>query len=259
MPSVRTSSEFDSSSGPLSCENSSASSNSPKRPRLDGLPRLTDLESVQQFVRDGCKVVAVVGGWAAAASQKAESVARTAGHEEGCESAVVKLCEDDISGVMAYELGVVSVPCVLVFVDGVLKKQVRKAEDSQVLEDVRAALTVAQPSPFVPLESVDQFNSLVQSSDFTILDFYADWCAPCNKIKPHLAQLVAACPSARFLKVDRDAFAALHERCGVQKIPTFQVYQNGELKGSLQHSDVNLVKAFIEEKTASFMAFDDDF
>eukprot|EP01061_Rhynchopus_euleeides_P006562 TRINITY_DN15610_c0_g1_i2.p3 TRINITY_DN15610_c0_g1~~TRINITY_DN15610_c0_g1_i2.p3 ORF type:complete len:107 (+),score=47.13 TRINITY_DN15610_c0_g1_i2:129-449(+) len=106
---------------------------------------------------------------------------------------------------------------------------------------------------------MDHFHELVAEESFTIFDFYADWCAPCNRIKPHLPSLMDTFPSSKFFKVDRDRYLSLHEHCNVQKIPTFQIYKGGQLKATLQHSDVTLVRSFIEEHTTTCMVFDDDF
>lgn len=44
-------------------------------------------------------------------------------------------------------------------------------------------------SKVVPITSQQQFKSLVASSTYVIVDFYADWCGPCKQISPIFEQL----------------------------------------------------------------------
>lgn len=44
-------------------------------------------------------------------------------------------------------------------------------------------------SKVVPITSQQHFKSLVASSTYVIVDFYADWCGPCKQISPIFEQL----------------------------------------------------------------------
>lgn len=44
-------------------------------------------------------------------------------------------------------------------------------------------------SKVVPITSQQQFKSLVSSSTYVVVDFYADWCGPCKQISPIFEQL----------------------------------------------------------------------
>jgi len=60
-----------------------------------------------------------------------------------------------------------------------------------------------------------------------LVDFYADWCGPCQMMEPTLEGL-AEDTDAAVLKVDVDQFQALASQHGVQGIPTLLVYDGGE-------------------------------
>jgi thiol-disulfide isomerase/thioredoxin/NAD-dependent dihydropyrimidine dehydrogenase PreA subunit len=64
---------------------------------------------------------------------------------------------------------------------------------------------------------------LVSSCIPLIVDFTAEWCGPCQKIKPFFAELAAAHPEALFVKVDVDELEQVSEEASVRAMPTFQV------------------------------------
>lgn len=47
-------------------------------------------------------------------------------------------------------------------------------------------------SKVTSITSQQHFKSIVASSTYTIVDFYADWCGPCKQISPIFEQLATA-------------------------------------------------------------------
>lgn len=82
----------------------------------------------------------------------------------------------------------------------------------------------------VPTITDDDFDSEVLRSDRPVLvDFGADWCAPCRQIAPVLEQLAAEHHERlRVVKVDVDESPVTSARYGVIGLPTLIVYQGGE-------------------------------
>lgn len=52
-----------------------------------------------------------------------------------------------------------------------------------------------------------------------ILDFYADWCGPCQMMKPVVAEFEKAHPDIRIQPINIDEEEELAEKYGVSSIP----------------------------------------
>ncbi|OGM42500.1 thioredoxin [Aspergillus bombycis] len=79
------------------------------------------------------------------------------------------------------------------------------------------------------LNSLTEFQTLINSDQVVIIDFWATWCGPCRAISPVFEQL-ASIPefsSIKFVKVDTDEQQDIAEEVGIRSLPTFMVFQNG--------------------------------
>jgi len=81
----------------------------------------------------------------------------------------------------------------------------------------------------------DNFDTVIkQSSKPVIVDFYATWCPPCKQVKPIFAELARSKKDFIFAAVDVDASPKIMAQCGIQAMPTFVIFKNGEQWGSVQ-------------------------
>ena len=93
-----------------------------------------------------------------------------------------------------------------------------------------AGLAVAAAEPHA-VEHVgqDTFDQQVLKSPTPVLvDFYATWCGPCQKLGPVLEQFAAETPGVLVVKVDIDHSRELADRYGVQKIPCVILFKDGK-------------------------------
>ena len=73
------------------------------------------------------------------------------------------------------------------------------------------------------------FQELVLKSDTPVLvDFWADWCAPCKMIAPIVEELAEEYDGKIvFAKVDVDSSPLTAAEYGIRSIPTLLVFKNG--------------------------------
>ena len=87
------------------------------------------------------------------------------------------------------------------------------------------------------LDVTDQsFEAEVLKSDKpAIIDFWAEWCAPCRQIAPIIKDLAASWgDKVKIVKMDIDANPNTPGRYGVRAIPTILAFQNGKVVQQLQ-------------------------
>ncbi len=82
-----------------------------------------------------------------------------------------------------------------------------------------------------PLEVSDaEFDREVLEAEIPVLvDFWADWCAPCQRIAPILDELADEYDGrVKFVKVDTEENFDVTSRYGIRSVPTLLICQGGE-------------------------------
>ena len=76
---------------------------------------------------------------------------------------------------------------------------------------------------------MDRFKELIQSPKPVLVDFYAEWCGPCQIMKPRLLDVAERMgEKAKIVEIDVDREKELAERYRIQSVPTFILFKNGE-------------------------------
>ena len=75
------------------------------------------------------------------------------------------------------------------------------------------------------------FNQLLKQSDILVLvDFYADWCGPCQTLSPIVQQASKSFRGAiKVIKINVDKNKAISEKFGIRSIPTLILFKKGKV------------------------------
>ncbi len=96
----------------------------------------------------------------------------------------------------------------------------------------------------------DTFEAeVLKSSKPVLVDYWADWCAPCKQLSPILDELARAHgDKVSFVKVDTNANPVTATKQGVLSLPTLQVFVDGQVVKSFQGAKTKgqLLKALDE-------------
>jgi len=75
------------------------------------------------------------------------------------------------------------------------------------------------------------FSELLDTSKPVLIDFYADWCGPCQMMQDVIEKLQAEMgDQIRVVQIDADQNQPLLQKLNIRSLPTFLIFQDGELK-----------------------------
>ena len=103
-----------------------------------------------------------------------------------------------------------------------------------------------------------EFNSTLSSNSVVAVQMFASWCGPCKAAAPKFDEVSEQHPEATFVKVDVDELAEVAETWGVNCMPTFIVFKDGQVAQKIEGADFdrlrNAVTMYITTDTTT--AFD---
>jgi thioredoxin 1 len=101
----------------------------------------------------------------------------------------------------------------------------------------------------------DNFQNTIEKGGIVLLDFWAEWCAPCRSFAPVFEKASEAHTDVVFGKVDTEAQQELAGAAEIQAIPTLMLFRDGVL---LFREAGALPPAALEELVTQARALDMD-
>jgi len=99
--------------------------------------------------------------------------------------------------------------------------EIQPTGDETVSTHTKGAIVYADEATFQ--------NEVLRSDVPVLVDFYADWCGPCQALAPVLEQLAGETPHAKIVKVDIDESPELAQSYRISSIPSLLVFQDGKV------------------------------
>lgn len=95
----------------------------------------------------------------------------------------------------------------------------------------------------------ENFNHEVLESDIKVLaDFNADWCGPCQMLKPTIEELAEEKENIKVVSINIDDEDELSEKYNVLSIPCLIIFDKGkEVKRNVGFMSKDDIKTFIGE------------
>lgn len=79
----------------------------------------------------------------------------------------------------------------------------------------------------VEVESKEELDELTEENEHLLVDFFADWCGPCQMMEPTIEELVEE-NDLVVAEVDVDSNQKIAAEFNVRSVPTYIFYEDGK-------------------------------
>ena len=95
----------------------------------------------------------------------------------------------------------------------------------------------------------DNLSEILNQNQKVLVQFGATWCGNCRLLKPKVKRLAEANPEIQFIYVDAEKFPESRKLAEVTNLPTFAIYNEGNLVNQVVTSKEEHLKELCHEIT----------
>jgi len=78
--------------------------------------------------------------------------------------------------------------------------------------------------------TVKEFEALLVTDKYVLVDFYATWCGPCKQMEPSLEEIAETmADKVIVIRIDVDQNEIIAKHFDIESLPTIQIYKNQKL------------------------------
>ena len=130
-------------------------------------------------------------------------------------------------------------------------EKIKKKQIDDLLQQQNHNNTINE-IPVMELTS-QNFDQEIKNNDLLLVDFWAEWCGPCKSMHPIFIRMAKKYKQIRFARVNVDNAQNIAMKYGVQSIPTFIMFKNGEIVnrmvGAVGEPGIHMIcKKFIDNQ-----------
>ena len=128
----------------------------------------------------------------------------------------------------------------------------KKTSNNQAKSSAKKQSQVATneiPVGVIPIKSLSEYQDILAKAGSkypVIIDFYADWCGPCKRMKPIFDQMALSFNGrAYFCNVNTDEVKAVSNMMQIRSLPTFLVIKDGRTVEKILGANVEALREAI--------------
>lgn len=131
-------------------------------------------------------------------------------------------------------------------------EEIERIRRRKIEKIMREKASVSTQKTDTPAEVTDSnFNEVIKSSRFVVVDCWAQWCAPCRMMAPIVDELAREyAGKVLFGKLNVDENQRIPAEYQIMSIPTFLVFRDGMLVGRIVGA---MPKKALEQKLAQYL------
>lgn len=88
-----------------------------------------------------------------------------------------------------------------------------------------------------PINTIEQFNEIISTSQPVIVKFQAGWCPDCTRMDMFIDPIIEQYNNYQWFDVNRDELPELAETYEVMGIPSLLIFKDGQKKAHLHSAN----------------------